>query len=245
MTIWKTLQSGLGRHLSLSHVWASRSCENVTQALDGVLRLWNVQTNTVESFTEGEHPPYACISYCWMSDVKNYRVDSWISGTDWSMKSMPEERLKGIAEYMRIRGETWVWMDVLCTHQEDPGELRGSTVAMGVIYGGCELCYAFMNTAERFEDVVGDRWFQRVWTLQEAVLPPIVKLVLNNETLTTSDLIDTLQALLPPTHPRPSHLQRYWNPPKRHHPQTSLTSTVSSNSAPSPPSNAPSTSHKL
>eukprot|EP00250_Pteridium_aquilinum_P017745 c23764_g1_i1 orf=117-1895(-) len=80
--------------------------------------------------------------------------------------------------YLQGDGVERVWFDALCINQLDNVEKASEMVNMGAYYGLTKACYVAthgIGSPNGFRVLASDtdipRWFTRVWTLQESILP--------------------------------------------------------------------------
>ncbi|KAI8613008.1 hypothetical protein BC830DRAFT_1134267 [Chytriomyces sp. MP71] len=70
---------------------------------------------------------------------------------------------------------THLWMDVLCVNQDSKEDKAREVPHMDVIYANSAVCWAFLDTLGEPSLPVSPqglpRWFTRLWTLQETILP--------------------------------------------------------------------------
>lgn len=80
--------------------------------------------------------------------------------------------------YLQGDGVERVWFDALCINQLDNVEKASEMLNMGAYYGLSKACYVAthgIGSPNAFKVLASDtdipRWFSRVWTLQESILP--------------------------------------------------------------------------
>ncbi|KAJ3097546.1 hypothetical protein HDU96_000343 [Phlyctochytrium bullatum] len=181
--------------------------ERLLEVQKGVFRLWNIVKKQLHEFPLPSGslddacgiPPYACISYCHhpSGTLAPQPLTDVIPNADpaWTFATVPVKTLKRWAKVLKAQNVQWVWIDAVCMRPGCEGEVFGDPACMRDVWKGCEEAYVFLEIAREVDEVVGERWFRRVWTLQEALLPPGVKAVLCDPSNTIHDL-ETLLALV-------------------------------------------------
>ncbi|KAH7297268.1 hypothetical protein KP509_26G062700 [Ceratopteris richardii] len=97
------------------------------------------------------------------------------------------QELKQLLCWLAGDGVKSVWMDALCINQTDDAEKEAEIANMGNYYRNSVACYVLPHGVGRYAPAVDPslddhlfgerdlpRWFYRVWTLQEWLLPPKV-----------------------------------------------------------------------
>ncbi|KIJ66575.1 hypothetical protein HYDPIDRAFT_26910 [Hydnomerulius pinastri MD-312] len=115
-----------------------------------------------------KHAKYAILSHTWVNDEMSYQ-------------DMKERRGLGSAGYKKI--ETFctiafekhlvdlAWVDSVCINKESSSELDESIRSMFRWYHQAHICIIRLSTATSLEQIAGDRWLTRGWTLQELLAP--------------------------------------------------------------------------
>jgi hypothetical protein len=100
-----------------------------------------------------------------------------MSGAEKRRKSY--EEILPSADFARIRGFDYIWIDTCCIDKSSSAELSETINSMFQWYKGSEICYAYLADVSCYDypTEFGDsefsqsRWFTRGWTLQELVAP--------------------------------------------------------------------------
>jgi hypothetical protein len=130
---------------------------------------------------------YRCISHYWGPNPPKWENHP-VNGAYWGVHVREEKRRKLLRILDYFKGYWWV--DVFCTNQDD---ISRPLDVMGDIYKNCKECVCLLDysqdTYEHEHNIMrGDtwsscnyvfsldkcKWFTRVWTLQEYLLPPSV-----------------------------------------------------------------------
>jgi hypothetical protein len=100
-----------------------------------------------------------------------------ISGADFSGKSYHAAVFEFLG-YLYDDGVRRVWLDGVCINQYDAVEMASEMHYMGGFYGLSNACYVAphgIGSPNGFKGLTAEnalpRWFSRVWTLQEYILP--------------------------------------------------------------------------
>lgn len=99
--------------------------------------------------------------------------------------------LRELLGCLRSDGVEAVWMDALCINQTDVQEKDAEIGRMGDYYGKSRGCYVLPHGVGHYtQDVPTDhqedpdrdlpRWFYRVWTLQEWLLPKYLRFIMGH-----------------------------------------------------------------
>jgi hypothetical protein len=138
---------------------------------------------------------YCCISHYWGPKPSKWE-DHPVKGVSWGVHIREEKRTRLLQIFNHHKG--YFWMDVFCTDQSD---INKPLDIMGDIYRNCKECVCLLdyiceidtsiNEKDMLANLVKDieelprgaeglwgiphskgEWFNRVWTWQEAALPP-------------------------------------------------------------------------
>ncbi len=144
-------------------------------------------------------------------------------GVDWMIPLSRQEKLEMVTKGMSYFKKEYCWWDVLCMPQNKQDEINMEIPYMGDYYRDASMTFVLSSAKKRFlhtpidtylmnkinmaessgyiwtrsaaiyMNVVGDEWFTRVWTYQEAMLSKNMIFVGPNHTyLKLSQALDTL-----------------------------------------------------
>lgn len=119
---------------------------------------------------------YATVSYPWIG----VQCQSIIPGETFQVKQSGSKGDPLSIEVLRLvcivciqNGIEFLWVDRLCINQQDNKEKPWQLHRMHRIYQQCDLCVILPNGLQRIASLDEETpWITRMWTLQEAVLPP-------------------------------------------------------------------------
>ncbi|KAJ3129217.1 hypothetical protein HK098_002201 [Nowakowskiella sp. JEL0407] len=160
----------------------------IPQQLTWRITLFNLKEKIRESYfpEEAAKIGFWTVSYTWRRHITPHRVFN----SPWAIQSMSADEIMHLCELLTILGAKYVWMDVLCIDQSDVRELALSTKSMSFVYGVCIACLVKLSTriddkledwtGENFQAFAEDRWWKRVWTFQESILPPLILFAVGN-----------------------------------------------------------------
>ncbi|KAJ1554228.1 hypothetical protein HK096_004482, partial [Nowakowskiella sp. JEL0078] len=140
---------------------------------------------------EDKNIDFVAISHCWPihrpSEIEFNNNEEPLLGTESKMK------LGSWKLYSSLRGnieeaidvavllQSYIWMDVLCINQENSKDKMNGVNLMHKVYNGkCVVLEAGGtqvpmtpddNEFEEVRRIIKGRWMERMWTLQEAILP--------------------------------------------------------------------------
>ncbi|KAI8811465.1 hypothetical protein BJ742DRAFT_867203 [Cladochytrium replicatum] len=133
---------------------------------------------------------YLAISHGWNESLVKGVV---LHGMFWDQDYIDEAALECIIKDARSLGFRYVWIDALCTPQNDDFAIENFD-EMRDNFSECASCLVYLNGVGvdvTTEDVENGhlQWFSRYWTLQEGWLPYqcLYKLSRNNETVYATD----------------------------------------------------------
>jgi hypothetical protein len=143
-------------------------------------RLYNIKTNKTELTEEDKRYSYVAISHAWPKG-NNYKKTIKVCGCDWQVPvfrniNMLNEFIRTIDSIIINTGIEYLWLDVLCVPQGKKHEKeRDKEIKfLGEYYRNAAFCFAFIGGIEqkvlKWNEFLNDRWYKRVWTLQEACL---------------------------------------------------------------------------
>ncbi|KAH7923794.1 HET-domain-containing protein [Leucogyrophana mollusca] len=136
------------------------------------MRLLNTRTLKLEE--PRGHPKYAILSHVWSDEEVTFR-------------DISEPHAANLAEYSKIEhgcaqaledGYDYIWVDTCCIDKSSSAELSEAINSMHRWYEEAVVCYAYLRDVPSEEDPAAQYskfrqsvWFQRGWTLQEAIAP--------------------------------------------------------------------------
>jgi hypothetical protein len=144
----------------------------------------------IVTFPLGMTPPYIALSYTWgaIFPTRTIRVNC--------KNFVIRENL---FTFLNIfcedeQNEYWLWIDQLCIDQSSTKERNHQVRLMAQIYWSCVYVVAWLDvssaiaakdfsekaTAERANILLRNRYFTRLWIVQEVILPPEVRLLCGN-----------------------------------------------------------------
>ncbi|KAH7910514.1 hypothetical protein BJ138DRAFT_1126800 [Hygrophoropsis aurantiaca] len=108
--------------------------------------------------------------------------------TDCPPQTTGLSKLRAFCDKAHGSGFNWVWSDTCCIDKSSSAELEESIRSMYNWYWRSSLCMVYLADTLTLEDLVGDQWFTRGWTLQELLAPVFVKFYNRDwEPLTSND----------------------------------------------------------
>lgn len=123
---------------------------------------------------------YATLSYPWVG-VPCHHVPAngytfWVKQDDGRQGDpLSTEILRLACKLALKKGAKYLWIDRLCVIQADAADKSYQIHHMGDIYKDSSLCIVLPGGLQRLVGLHEETpWISRVWTLQEAVLPPEV-----------------------------------------------------------------------
>lgn len=124
-----------------------------------------------ETYLPQEHVKYAVLSHRWLDDGEP-TYEEMKMGT---ATGPGYEKLKSFYEKARGCGLELAWADTCCIDKGSSTELDESIRSMFRWYKHSAICIVHLAQSENIEDMVGDEWFERGWTLQELLAPNTIK----------------------------------------------------------------------
>ncbi|KAK4222596.1 hypothetical protein QBC38DRAFT_518820 [Podospora fimiseda] len=119
------------------------------------MRLINVETEKLVSFSLDDAPPYAILSHTWsQNDADELTVRDILEGTA-KNKTFGYTKLGGF-------------------------ELGEAINSMFKWYQHAAVCYVYLSDVKSEDQLPASRWFTRGWTLQELIAPSNVKFYASN-----------------------------------------------------------------
>ncbi|KAL6835632.1 hypothetical protein J3E69DRAFT_319241 [Trichoderma sp. SZMC 28015] len=156
-----------------------------------MIRLINIETLKLETFSGKNIPKYTILSHTWGPDSEELTFDDLQKGiTDKS--GIGSIKLKGCCDQVKrdnIKEEKeenkvqYVWIDTCCIDKSSSSELQEAINAMFDWYADASVCYAYLwdvpeddkPPSDRESKFFTSRWFTRGWTLQELLAPKEVR----------------------------------------------------------------------
>ncbi|KAK0099396.1 hypothetical protein ONS95_003531 [Cadophora gregata] len=156
---------------------------------------------TLETYDDDDYPEYETVSYAWGGedgDVTKCRPV--YVGEYWDVL-LQTKNCWSLLEYIRPRrGVRLIWIDALCINQDDATEKEGQIAKMGTIYHQCLRVVVYLGSdvvktprsshqyprrhrlyesfgpidslGAKLKELLGLRYFSRVWVIQELLLAP-------------------------------------------------------------------------
>ncbi|MCJ1445100.1 MAG: hypothetical protein MMC23_005605 [Stictis urceolatum] len=129
-------------------------------------------------------PSYAALSYPWSALPSPPTPTIQIEGLD-PKDSLSASMLIEMCSIAHAQGCEFLWMDKLCVRQDKGAEKTDKpwqVKRMFGIYEGCKVCLVAPGGMGRFPGLRGrTTWIDRAWTLQEALAPRDVRVLLQWE----------------------------------------------------------------
>jgi Heterokaryon incompatibility protein (HET) len=156
---------------------------------------------------------YAAMSYVWKHTNHNnlsiFMVSggvSWFNGRpilskpygiDWDIYLCSEGDFDRVVRDAESIGFRYVWIDCLCINQNSTKDKEEEIPNMGDYYRNCDVCMVYPDGLSNHPDIRNrplPRWFKRVWTLQETVLPKRIVFCSRAGTIEESDVTSWLHS---------------------------------------------------
>lgn len=144
------------------------------------MRLLNTNSLALEFFPS-VIPKYAILSHRWEEQEVLY--DDIQNGVTDKVKALKGySKVQQSCTLARQQGYDYIWIDTCCIDKASSAELSESINSMFTWYRKAGICYAYLSDVyPSFRNKFSfSQWFNRGWTLQELIAPPIV-LFYNNE----------------------------------------------------------------
>ncbi|KAJ3046833.1 hypothetical protein HK097_000477 [Rhizophlyctis rosea] len=121
---------------------------------------------------------YCAISYTWDFGLPDCSAALQLSGLTWPTTSTTLEGYQWARNLAIAAGFRYLWMDALCMDQsvESTAARMREATRMCEYYSRASTCFVFLENPSKSQHLTNPdssipKWFQRVWTLQEAWLP--------------------------------------------------------------------------
>ncbi|KAL6820059.1 hypothetical protein V8C40DRAFT_268540 [Trichoderma camerunense] len=156
-----------------------------------MIRLINIETLKLETFSGKNIPKYTILSHTWGPDSEELTFDDLQKGiTD--KPGIGSIKLKGCCDQVKKDNAKeekeenkvqYVWIDTCCIDKSSSSELQEAINAMFDWYADASVCYAYLwdvpeddkPPSDRESKFFTSRWFTRGWTLQELLAPKEVR----------------------------------------------------------------------
>ncbi|QYS92690.1 hypothetical protein H0G86_000095 [Trichoderma simmonsii] len=156
-----------------------------------MIRLINIETLSLETFSGKKIPKYAILSHTWGPDSEELTFTDLQNGiTD--KPGIGSIKLKGCCDQVKRDNAKeekeenkvqYVWIDTCCIDKSSSSELQEAINAMFDWYADASVCYAYLwdvpeddkPPSDRESKFFNSRWFSRGWTLQELLAPKEVR----------------------------------------------------------------------
>ncbi|PKK51790.1 hypothetical protein CI102_3156 [Trichoderma harzianum] len=156
-----------------------------------MIRLINIETLKLETFSGKNIPKYTILSHTWGPDSEELTFDDFQKGiTD--KPGVGSIKLKGCCDQVKKDNTKeekeenkvqYVWIDTCCIDKSSSSELQEAINAMFDWYADASVCYAYLwdvpeddkPPSDRESKFFTSRWFTRGWTLQELLSPKEVR----------------------------------------------------------------------
>lgn len=125
---------------------------------------------------------YAILSHTW--DDEKVTFDDMRSNIRSTRRKKGFSKIKGCCEQAKKDGFSYVWIDCCCIDKKSSAELTESINSMFKWYQWADTCYVFLSDVENDgynqtldvdDQFSKSNWFNRGWTLQELLAPPMLK----------------------------------------------------------------------
>lgn len=139
------------------------------------MRLVDVETLRLESFTSETEVPYAILSHCWGEEEVLFQ--NMVDGTAPRKKGYFKiERFCGVTKSEGLR---YAWIDTCCIDKSSSAELSEAINSMFRWYRQVDVCFAYIHDCPgnasdgpvSEDQLDASKWFKRGWTLQELIAP--------------------------------------------------------------------------
>jgi hypothetical protein len=148
------------------------------------MRLVNAITLQLETFNDGNVPPYAILSHCWEEDELSFTDLVKPRGWEAAQSKKGFRKLKMCCAKACIENLDYIWIDTVCIDKSSSAELQEAINSMFRWYAQSTACYAYLSDVDinATEKMHQSRWFRRGWTLQEMLAPRCLWFIASNWT---------------------------------------------------------------
>jgi hypothetical protein len=153
-------------------------------------RLFNMTSKETEEIDYSVHaPPYVAITHAWPEN-DNYKKTISVAGCYWPVPVLETREdicnlVDTVTNKVELNSINYLWIDVLCVPQykNEHKERDEEIPSLGDYYRNADMCFAFIGGVKhvylKWNEFLDDRWYKRVWTLQEACLNENTYIVAN------------------------------------------------------------------
>jgi hypothetical protein len=146
----------------------------------------------IHIYDTDEMPPYIALSYTWGAPLPVHRV--WVNGKLWIVRENLYNFLKSFVQN-KMQETEHLWIDSLCIDQRNTRERNHQVSMMADIYRDSqfvitwldESCYQPLQSiidgsrsSQHLESIMTNRYFSRLWIVQEVTLAKHVKIMCND-----------------------------------------------------------------
>ncbi|EIW76438.1 hypothetical protein CONPUDRAFT_18351, partial [Coniophora puteana RWD-64-598 SS2] len=110
---------------------------------------------------------YAVLSHRWSEDELTFQD----FGSKKCLKSIGWQKVVHFYDKVIRQGIQFAWIDTCCIDKTSSTELDESIRSMFRWYLNAAVCIIHLAQTTSINDMVGDEWFRRGWTLQELLAP--------------------------------------------------------------------------
>ncbi|KAK4160895.1 hypothetical protein QBC43DRAFT_303488 [Cladorrhinum sp. PSN259] len=136
------------------------------------MRLIDVRSKKLVSFSFEDAPPYAILSHTWGTDREEPTMQDIEEGISHSQaKKSGWSKLDRCCRQAREDGLRYAWIDTCCIDKTNQVELSEAINSMFKWYQHAVVCYVYLSDVLSQDQLAGSRWFTRGWTLQELIAP--------------------------------------------------------------------------
>ncbi|EIW76397.1 HET-domain-containing protein, partial [Coniophora puteana RWD-64-598 SS2] len=114
---------------------------------------------------------YAILSHRW----SDHEVTFHDFGRIWFFKPAGWTKVARFCAEAARQGMRFAWIDTCCIDKASSAELDESIRSMFKWYRNSALCIIHLSQTASLDDMAGDDWFRRGWTLQELLAPEKVQ----------------------------------------------------------------------
>ncbi|KAH9942529.1 heterokaryon incompatibility protein-domain-containing protein [Epithele typhae] len=151
------------------------------------MRLLATDTGLMSEFTDPTEVKYAILSHVWARKTSDndtsygpeLTYDDYIrirtkQGNKPILKKLPS-KVRRSCEVAKRHGISFIWIDTCCINKSSSSELSEAINSMYRWYSLAQVCYAYLYDVDHAKTKFHDsEWFERGWTLQELIAPPVV-----------------------------------------------------------------------
>ncbi|CAN9097811.1 unnamed protein product [Alternaria alternata] len=145
---------------------------------------------TIDVYEIDRAPPYIALSYTWGASLPTHRI--WLNGKCWFVRENLYNFLNAFSQSEKAQQTKHIWVDSLCINQTNIQERNHQVGMMAEVYGNShtvitwldDSCYQPLQRTmdgtfeyKHFEQIFGNRYFTRIWIVQEIVLAQKVQIM--------------------------------------------------------------------